>query len=831
MSALFHSIGAKLLLGISSFALLLSGATHTITNTASVATAIATTPPTISLNGENPSHLNIDDRYSDLGATITGPTDADKNLGVHTFVNGKEEIVVQIDTSKSSTYTIEYVAKNAIGVATTSRVVIVGDGSAPVGTTTTQEAAPVINYYITQPIIKNSDKSSELGITESMLDNKLLELSNTLKAQLSSSGSSYSPSSNSSASFDALWKALSFSNKIDRLSNITLSNVSGLTDSDIPDDITASNYLPLSGGTLSGALTIPYIVTTSTTATSTFGWGINLSGGCFAVNGNCISGGGSTLSGSAGQVAYFSGTNTAVGTSSLYISTSGTIGIGTTSPRGLLDVVGSSSGTDSTLFDGARSLSLINTNTTNNTMSALVFRTNDENNLLSTGAKIASIYTSHLAGAVSADLTFLTKSAGTIAERMRITQDGSVGIGTSSPYALLSVATKNGATGSQQTLFAVASSTASATTTLFSIDNQGNTTANGNLVVSGTATSSFGGVVNAATQFVAPVGSATIPGYAFSSQQNTGLFLSSNTLFFSLQGTSRLQLSSTGLLAGTAGSFQFSNITGVSVTAPNIIPDKADTTTGFAAGIQGNINAIVGGTEATRWTSTGFGVATSTPWRKLSVTGTVGFDGLNAITGTNSSLCLSANKEVVFNSNSDSCASSLRATKHDIQDLNLDGLAVIQRLRPVSYVYNNDASSTLRYGFIAEDAAAVDSHFGSYDQNGGLSGVDDRSFTAVIVIAVQKLANTIADFAQNIVSAHITATNADISTANIETAHIKNLCVGSTCVSETEFKALLERSGQQSSASPAEPPSSTPSDTDISDTDTTSSTTEQETTQ
>ena len=43
-----------------------------------------------------------------------------------------------------------------------------------------------------------------------------------------------------------------------------------------------------------------------------------------------ISGGGGSLTGSTGQVAYFSGTNTAVGTSSLFITPSGNVDFGTT---------------------------------------------------------------------------------------------------------------------------------------------------------------------------------------------------------------------------------------------------------------------------------------------------------------------------------------------------------------------------------------------------------------------------------------------------------------------------------------------------------------------
>ena len=131
-------------------------------------------------------------------------------------------------------------------------------------------------------------------------------------------------------------------------------------------------------------------------------------------------------------------------------------------------------------------------------------------------------------------------------------------------------------------------------------------------------------------------------------------------------------------------------------------------------------------------------------------------DGLTGAFGAGS-LCLTANKEVVYNSGSDSCLSSLRATKHDINTLSLSGTSTVAALVPVSFVYNNDASSTVRYGFIAEDTAAVDQHLGTYDQSGKLSGVDDRSILSIIVKALQELIGevgnltaTVAGFAQSL---------------------------------------------------------------------------------
>ncbi len=107
-------------------------------------------------------------------------------------------------------------------------------------------------------------------------------------------------------------QAIALTNKIDNLSNVTISNaimsgVSGLTDADIPDGITALNYFPLSGGNLTGKLgigtTSPYaplsvvgeavasFYTSTGKSTSTFASGIELTDGCFSINGICVAGG------------------------------------------------------------------------------------------------------------------------------------------------------------------------------------------------------------------------------------------------------------------------------------------------------------------------------------------------------------------------------------------------------------------------------------------------------------------------------------------------------------------------------------------------------------
>lgn len=76
------------------------------------------------------------------------------------------------------------------------------------------------------------------------------------------------------------------------------------------------NYFPI---------IVPYITASSTTATSSFSNGINLTGGCFSVGGICFTGGGGSgtvNSGTSGQIAWYGSTGTAVsGNSNLTYNT------------------------------------------------------------------------------------------------------------------------------------------------------------------------------------------------------------------------------------------------------------------------------------------------------------------------------------------------------------------------------------------------------------------------------------------------------------------------------------------------------------------------------
>ena len=101
----------------------ISAATTTISGVSS------TTPPTITINGDNPATINVGDTYADLGATVTdtGPGQAgDTNLGYQTFLNGTLVSNINLDTSQAATDTIDYVATDQDGLtATSTRTVLI----------------------------------------------------------------------------------------------------------------------------------------------------------------------------------------------------------------------------------------------------------------------------------------------------------------------------------------------------------------------------------------------------------------------------------------------------------------------------------------------------------------------------------------------------------------------------------------------------------------------------------------------------------------------------------------------------------------------------------
>jgi len=189
-------------------------------------------------------------------------------------------------------------------------------------------------------------------------------------------------------------------------------------------------------------------------------------------------------------------------------------------------------------------------------LGSINFGATDGSRILSASinAYAAEAFTSVLAGSY---LTFSTTNIGSSSntEKVRLTDTGNVGIGTTSPYSLLSIS-NSVSTAANTPLFTIASTTAgTATSTLLTVLASGNvgigTTAPGyklEVIGTGYVSSTFttgstllgNGIQNATN------GSVTSPAFRFSSNTNTGLINSSGALGLVANGTEILRISSAG---------------------------------------------------------------------------------------------------------------------------------------------------------------------------------------------------------------------------------------------------------------------------------------------
>ncbi|MBK9580261.1 MAG: hypothetical protein IPO40_24615 [Fibrobacteres bacterium] len=120
------------------------------------------------------------------------------------------------------------------------------------------------------------------------------------------------------------------------------------------------------------------------------------------------------------------------------VNNSGNLGVGTNSANTPIEV--SKSDTNTTITTGNNSaIRVTNTNTTNDNMSEVAFTTNDTGGTNLRVASVVGVNISHTVGAMSGALAFLTRSAGTFAERMRLSAAGFLGLGTNNPTAMLDV--------------------------------------------------------------------------------------------------------------------------------------------------------------------------------------------------------------------------------------------------------------------------------------------------------------------------------------------------------------------------------------------------------
>ena len=122
------------------------------------------------------------------------------------------------------------------------------------------------------------------------------------------------------------------------------------------------------------------------------------------------------------------------GNTLMVVQEAGNVGIGTTSPGAKLDVAGDVrvqyANSSTTLSSGGSILRLANSDTTANNISAIDF---PQSSAGSGFSRIGVIYKDRTSSSEDQDMFFRTIGGGTSAEVMRLTSDGNVGIGTTSP--------------------------------------------------------------------------------------------------------------------------------------------------------------------------------------------------------------------------------------------------------------------------------------------------------------------------------------------------------------------------------------------------------------
>ena len=494
------------------------------------------------------------------------------------------------------------------------------------------------------------------------------------------------------------------------------------------------------------------------------------------------------VTGYGGTLSFWTGPGTTSGTApteKMRINATGNVGIGTAAPTDILTVRKDLAG------DQVNTLRLENlTGAQAFSGSDIVFIANRTTGGATEYANITGLINSIDNTAYSGEIVFNTAVSGTLNERMRINDLGNVGIGTASPAKTLHL--YRGAAGGAVGLRLEAVDNLNSDLDLWSNNNlagftiRGYDSTDGNFKLIEKGTGNTYMVINPTNGNVG-IGTTT-PG--------TG-----NLLDVYETATHPIIAVTRGDQADASGGLRIFGSDDVASTPDWEIGSNLRVGDGFEIN-QGTSNKLY----ITRTGSVGIG--TTSPWKTLSVTGTVGFDGLTGATGAGS-LCLDSNKQVVYNSASDACLSSTRATKYNIANLDLNGISLVNQLQPSSFVYNQGDGRT-RYGFIAEDTALIDDRLATHNEKGEITGIDDRAIMSVAIKAIQEMNLKVSDLQASAAASSGTGTDSlfawildkfkTILGISFENGAVKanKICVGETCVTEEQFKAVFGASSASS---------------------------------
>ncbi len=166
------------------------------------------------------------------------------------------------------------------------------------------------------------------------------------------------------------------------------------------------------------------------------------------------------------------------------------------------------------------------------------------------------------------------------------------------------------------------------------------------------------------------------------------------------------------------------------------------------------------------------GIATTSPWRKFSVTGTVSFASLSAAASGDSALCLSSSNEVRVNSGTATCTVSSARFKNTIATSTINALDLVNAMRPVSYYYNNDTTNSEHFGFIAEEVDLLEPRLVARNSDGQIQSVRYEEFTSVLAKAVQEMSIKVDDLETRLTALEATVASSTPAVGGITFAEV-----------------------------------------------------------